>query len=66
MKHKNRYYKFTGCCVDLQYFYSLLKDGQYTGWFWGYANITAAEVRCLSFHGHASKLKGVLENLKAR
>jgi peptide-O-fucosyltransferase len=46
--------------------YRLLKDGQYTGWFWGYANITAAEVHCLSFHGHASKLKGVLENLKAR
>jgi hypothetical protein len=52
--------------VGLLLFYSMLKNGQYTGRYWGYPNITAAEVHCLSFHGHASYLKGVLQNIKAR
>ncbi|XP_023725442.1 GDP-fucose protein O-fucosyltransferase 2 [Cryptotermes secundus] len=46
--------------------YSRSENGMYKGWFWGYPNITATEVHCLSFHGHASHLKGVLQNLKAR
>jgi len=52
--------------VVLLLYYSMLKNGKYRGWFWGYPNITAAEVRCLSFHGHASHLQGVLQNLSAR
>jgi hypothetical protein len=60
---RNRHCKFTELFV---WSCSMLETGKYKGWFWGYPNITAAEVHCLSFHGHASHLKGVLQNLEAR
>ncbi|XP_067003331.1 GDP-fucose protein O-fucosyltransferase 2 [Anabrus simplex] len=46
--------------------YSATPDGSYTGRFWGYNNFTAKQVRCLSFHGHVSQLKGLLKKTKAR
>ena len=36
------------------------------GPFWGYRNITAKEVKCLSFHGQASQLQQVLQGVDAR
>jgi hypothetical protein len=60
---KSRHCKFA---ERLVWSYSMLQNGKHRGWFWGYRNITAGEVHCLSFHGHASHLKGVLQNLKAR
>ncbi|XP_069692474.1 GDP-fucose protein O-fucosyltransferase 2 [Periplaneta americana] len=47
-------------------YYSKLSSGKFRGWFWGYSNITASEVQCLSFHGHVSLLRGVVQNLSAR
>lgn len=46
--------------------YSRIKEGNYRGSFWGYKNITAKRVDCLSFHGHASQLKEVLRDTDAR
>ncbi|PSN31421.1 GDP-fucose protein O-fucosyltransferase 2 [Blattella germanica] len=44
--------------------YERVNGGYFRGPFWGYGNITAKEVHCLSFHGHASQLQDVLKDLK--
>ncbi|KAJ9598239.1 hypothetical protein L9F63_011060 [Diploptera punctata] len=46
--------------------YTHVNVGNYRGPFWGYTNITAKQVECLSFHGHASQLQEVIKDLDAR
>jgi len=48
------------CNYDSLRYYKL-KQHLYTGPFWGYHNITAQDVKCITFHGMASDL---YQNLK--
>lgn len=36
-------------------------DDKFNGYFWGYYNITAKDVKCVTFHGSASHLVKNLE-----
>lgn len=60
----NDRFKIEPCQNQLKY---VKKKGDlYSGYFWGYSNITAKSVECLSFHGHASQLIDFLENVKGK
>lgn len=41
--------------------YHKLHNGKYKGYFWGYNNITAKAIKCVTFHGMMS---GIEQNLK--
>ena len=48
-------------CPDKMLRFRRMKDGEFSGYFWGYANVTARDVGCLVFHGTASQLQQNLE-----
>ncbi|KAK4007960.1 hypothetical protein OUZ56_013119 [Daphnia magna] len=51
-------YKFEECIKKPPYWET--KGGLVKGWFWGYENIEAKNVSCLSFQGHYKKLLPIL------
>ncbi|XP_047122240.1 GDP-fucose protein O-fucosyltransferase 2-like [Schistocerca piceifrons] len=42
------------------------KDGMWRGNFWGYSNLTATDLKRISFHGHGSLLVDILNNIHNR
>jgi hypothetical protein len=40
--------------------------GKYNGFFWGYTNITALQVKCVIFHGSTINLKANLQPFSYR
>ncbi|KAK9512059.1 hypothetical protein O3M35_000569 [Rhynocoris fuscipes] len=56
-------WSFEPCNTPLYYVHT---EETYKGWFWGYRNISARSVKCVSFQGGTSLLKQLLEQSKAR
>ncbi|GLH10313.1 GDP-fucose protein O-fucosyltransferase 2 [Gryllus bimaculatus] len=46
--------------------YVLEEDGRFSGYFWGFKNLTASNMACLSFHGRAFQLAKYLSGSQIR
>ncbi|XP_011503317.1 PREDICTED: GDP-fucose protein O-fucosyltransferase 2, partial [Ceratosolen solmsi marchali] len=53
-------------CLNTTIPYKKNSYKQYTGSFWGYTNVTAREVKCITFHGTTINLKKNLQPLLYR
>ncbi|CAG2058096.1 unnamed protein product [Timema podura] len=54
-------FEIQNCPTQLPYRYSVIRPCQTRdGLFWGYSNMSAQRVQCLSFHGRVSQLETVL------
>lgn len=53
-------YEEAPCLEDTQYYYEE-DDGLFSGWFWGYPDVSSKQFACLSVQGSASTLKPLLQ-----
>ncbi|XP_047103138.1 GDP-fucose protein O-fucosyltransferase 2-like isoform X2 [Schistocerca piceifrons] len=58
-------YSIDECPQSIPY-RKVTKDGIWRGKFWGYSNLTATDLKCISFHGHVSLLVDILKNIHKR